>query len=37
MAVLQPARAGMLEIVPVSRKLNNPRNEGPELQQPPTP
>jgi putative SOS response-associated peptidase YedK len=37
MAVLQPARAGLLEVVPVSRKLNNPRNEGPELQQPPPP
>jgi len=30
-AILQPAPAGLLEIVPVSRRLNNPRNEGPEL------
>lgn len=30
-AVLQPAPAGLLEIIPVSRRLNNPRNEGPDL------
>lgn len=30
-AVLQPAPAGLLEIIPVSRRLNNSRNEGPDL------
>lgn len=33
-ALLVPARDGLLETVAVSPKLNNPRNEGPELQQP---
>lgn len=33
-ALLQPAPDDLLETVPVSRKLNNPRNEGPELQEP---
>lgn len=32
--LLKPAADGSLEIVKVSPKLNNPRNEGPELQQP---
>lgn len=32
--LLQPARDGSLEIVEVSRRLNNPRNEGPEVQEP---
>lgn len=32
--LLKPAADGALEIVKVSPKLNNPRNEGPELQQP---
>lgn len=30
-ALLAPAPDGLLEIEPVSRRLNNPRNEGPEL------
>lgn len=30
-AVLQPAPADLLEIIPVSRRLNNSRNEGPDL------
>lgn len=29
--LLRPAPDGLLEVVDVSRKLNNPRNEGPEL------
>ena len=32
--LLLPASEGLLEIVEVSRKLNNPRNEGPEVQEP---
>jgi len=32
--LLAPAPEGMLAIVEVSRKLNNPRNEGPEVQEP---
>ena len=38
--ILIPAPAGSLELVEVSRKLNNSRNEGPEVQEPaeaPTP
>ena len=31
--LLLPAPQGCLEIVEVSRKLNNPRNEGPEVQE----
>ena len=31
--VLRPAPDDMLEIHEVSRKLNNPRNEGPEVQE----
>lgn len=31
---LKPAPDGTLEIIPVSRDLNNPRNDSPELQQP---
>lgn len=34
--LLVPAPDDLLEIVPVSRTLNNPRNEGPEVQNPPT-
>lgn len=34
-ALLVPAPARLLEIVPVNRRLNNPRNEGPAVQQPP--
>lgn len=33
--LLRPAPEELLEIVEVSRRLNNPRNEGPELQLPP--
>jgi putative SOS response-associated peptidase YedK len=33
-ALLLPAPEGLLELVEVSRKLNNPRNEGPEVQEP---
>ena len=29
--LLSPARDDLLEIVEVSRRLNNPRNDGPEL------
>jgi putative SOS response-associated peptidase YedK len=32
--LLLPAPEGVLELVEVSRKLNNPRNEGPEVQEP---
>ncbi len=32
--LLLPAPEGLLELVEVSRKLNNPRNEGPEVQEP---
>lgn len=32
--LLQPAPDGLLEVITVSRKLNNPRNEGPEVQAP---
>ena len=32
--ILSPAPEDLLEIVEVSRKLNNPRNEGPEVQEP---
>ena len=32
--LLAPASEDLLEIVEVSRKLNNPRNEGPEVQEP---
>lgn len=32
--LLAPAPEGLLELVEVSRKLNNPRNEGPEVQEP---
>jgi putative SOS response-associated peptidase YedK len=32
--LLAPAADGLLEIVDVSAKLNNPRNDGPELQEP---
>lgn len=32
--LMVPAPDDLLEIVEVSRKLNNPRNEGPELQEP---
>jgi putative SOS response-associated peptidase YedK len=32
--LLAPAPEDLLEIVEVSRKLNNPRNEGPEVQEP---
>jgi putative SOS response-associated peptidase YedK len=31
--LLKPAQDDLLEIVEVSRKLNNPRNEGPEVQE----
>jgi putative SOS response-associated peptidase YedK len=31
---LQPAPVGLLEVVAVSRTLNNPRNDGPEVQTP---
>jgi putative SOS response-associated peptidase YedK len=34
MHFLDPAPEGLLEIVEVSKKLNNPRNEGPEVQEP---
>ena len=30
--VLRPAPDDLLEIIPVSRRLNNPRNEGPQVQ-----
>ena len=33
-ALLAPARDDLLDIVEVSRKLNNSRNEGPEVQEP---
>lgn len=33
--LLQPPSDDLLELVLVSRKLNNPRNEGPDLQSPP--
>lgn len=33
--LLGPAPDGLLEIVEVNPRLNNPRNEGPDLQQPP--
>lgn len=32
--LLLPAPEGLLELVEVSRKLDNPRNEGPEVQEP---
>jgi putative SOS response-associated peptidase YedK len=32
--MLMPAPEDLLELVEVSRKLNNPRNEGPEVQEP---
>jgi len=32
--LLKPAADGTLDIVKVSPRLNNPRNEGPDLQQP---
>lgn len=32
--LLRPAPDDLLEIIEVSRKLNNPRNEGPEVQEP---
>lgn len=32
--LLAPPRDDLLEIIEVSRKVNNPRNEGPELQEP---
>jgi putative SOS response-associated peptidase YedK len=32
--LLRPAPEGLLDIIEVSRKLNNPRNEGPEVQEP---
>jgi putative SOS response-associated peptidase YedK len=35
--LLGPAPEHLLEIVEVSRKLNNPRNEGPEVQEPVVP
>ncbi len=31
--MMRPAADNLLEVVPVSRALNNPRNEGPEVQQ----
>lgn len=34
MDVLAPAPEGLLDIIEVSRKLNNPRNEGPDVQEP---
>ncbi len=34
-SLLQPAPADQLEVVDVSRSLNNPRNEGPELHRAP--
>lgn len=34
-AMLEPARNDLLEIIPVSRSLNNPRNEGPAVQMAP--
>ncbi len=33
--LLRPAPEDLLDIVPVSRALNNPRNEGPDVQAPP--
>jgi putative SOS response-associated peptidase YedK len=35
--LLAPAPDTLLEIIEVSRKLNNPRNEGPEVQEPVAP
>jgi putative SOS response-associated peptidase YedK len=32
--LLRPAPEDYLDVVEVSRKLNNPRNEGPEVQEP---
>ncbi|MDX2307225.1 MAG: SOS response-associated peptidase [Hyphomicrobium sp.] len=32
--LLEPAPEGLLEIIPVNPKLNNPRHEGPDLQVP---
>jgi putative SOS response-associated peptidase YedK len=32
--LLAPAPEDVLELIEVSRKLNNPRNEGPEVQEP---
>jgi putative SOS response-associated peptidase YedK len=32
--LLAPAPEGLLELVEVSRKLNNPSNEGPDVQEP---
>jgi putative SOS response-associated peptidase YedK len=32
--LLKPAPEGLLDLVEVSRRLNNPRNEGPEVQEP---
>jgi putative SOS response-associated peptidase YedK len=34
MALLAPAPEDLLDIVEVSRKLNDPRNDGPEVQEP---
>ena len=34
LALLHPPPEDVLEIVEVSPKLNNPRNEGPEVQEP---
>jgi putative SOS response-associated peptidase YedK len=33
-ALLRPAPEDWLDIIEVSRKLNDPRNEGPEVQAP---
>lgn len=33
-ALLQPAPDDLLEVIEVSQRLNNPRNEGPEVQEP---
>lgn len=33
--LLKPVNNGVLNIVPVSRALNNPRHDGPEVQRPP--
>ena len=32
--LLRPAPEDHLDVVEVSRRLNNPRNEGPEVQEP---
>lgn len=36
-ALMRPARGDLLEIIEVSPKLNNPRNEGPQVQEPVSP